>query len=334
MYKISVIVPIYNVEDFLEQSLDSLYSQTISDLQVILVNDGSIDRSEEICFAYKSTHPDTIVINQKNQGLSAARNAGTAIATGEYLFYLDSDDWLTPNALENLYEFAKKNDCEIVQGGYYYAYEDYLLNIFAKSTPEILSRQEAMSELINDRKIKNFAWGKLYKKEIVENHQFPVGKYFEDSYWQHITIDQCEHFGILPTPMYYYRQRTTSISGAFTVKIVDLLKGYEIRLPFVQEKYPEQIHEIVQKFWETGYSVQMSAQKSEDSMLRNTINAYWTEINIKYEGLFQKELADYLRYCLWQKHPSILPVYDWVYKIKEKISNVSDKIWKNEKVKI
>ena len=318
MYKISVVVPIYNVEDYLEQSLDSLYSQTMGDLQVILVNDGSTDRSGEICTAYKKFHPDTIVINQKNQGLSAARNAGTAIATGEYLFYLDSDDWLTSEALENLYEFAKKNNCEIVQGGYYYAYEDHLLNIITKSTPEILSRQEAMAELINDRRVKNFAWGKLYKKDIAENHQFPVGKYFEDFYWQHITIDQCKRVGILPTPMYYYRQRTASISGAFTVKIVDLLRGYEIRLPFVQEKYPELFHEIVKRFWETGYSVQRSARKSGDSSLRNTINVYWIEINKKYEKLFQKELADYYRYYLWQKYPFMLPIYDLVYKIKGK----------------
>ena len=123
MKSISIIIPIYNVQDYLKKCLDSLYLQTRPDYEIILVNDGSTDNSLSICKEYKEKYPDTILIDKHNGGLSDARNTGVAVATGRYIYFLDSDDWLAPNAIRPLYDMAINKNCEVVQGGFLYAYE-------------------------------------------------------------------------------------------------------------------------------------------------------------------------------------------------------------------
>lgn len=214
--KISVIIPVYNVASFLPKCLDSVYAQDLDGVEVVLVNDGSTDDSLSICEYYKQRYPLTIVVNKENGGLSDARNVGTAVAHGDYIFYLDSDDWLAPNALTSLYDMAIKYDSDVVQGGFYYAYEDKLLRDTTESCLEyVMTRQQAMGELVRQEAIKNFAWGKLYRKSIVSRFAFPVGKFFEDSYWQHLVINEVNKYCILSTPLYYYRQRQSGISGGF-----------------------------------------------------------------------------------------------------------------------
>ena len=124
---LSVIIPVYNVHKYLSYCLDSLYAQVDGTVEVVLVNDGSTDESLNICRKYADACSNTIIIDKENGGLSDARNVGTNTATGDYIYYLDSDDWLAPNAIRTLYDYAIENDCEIVQGGFYYAYDDYLL---------------------------------------------------------------------------------------------------------------------------------------------------------------------------------------------------------------
>ena len=239
MTVLSIIIPVYNVQDYLSHCLDSLYKQMDDTVEVILVNDGSTDDSLNICQRYADIHSNTIIIDKENGGLSDARNAGTKAASGDYIYYLDSDDWLASNAIKTLLEYAIANDCEIVQGGFYYAYDDHLLydNKYKKSF--VLNRHEAMLELIKNDYVKNFAWGKLYRADIVKKHQFPKEKYYEDSYWQHLIVHECKRYGIVPTPLYYYRQRSSGISGEFSLKNLDLLYGYEERLEFVHKHYPE-----------------------------------------------------------------------------------------------
>ena len=119
--KVSVIVPIYNVEKYLKQSLHSLKHQTLKDIEVILVNDGSTDHSQEIAEKYVKSTPTFKLINKPNGGLSSARNAGMDIACGEYLAFVDSDDWVAFDMMEKLYDNAKKYDSDMVLSGFYRA---------------------------------------------------------------------------------------------------------------------------------------------------------------------------------------------------------------------
>mgnify|MGYP003468868641 CR=1 FL=1 len=116
--RVSVIIPVYNGEKYLKEAIDSALNQTYDNIEIIVVNDGSTDDSLSICEYYKQRYPLTIVVNKENGGLSDARNVGTAVAHGDYIFYLDSDDWLAPNALTSLYDMAIKYDSDVVQGGF------------------------------------------------------------------------------------------------------------------------------------------------------------------------------------------------------------------------
>lgn len=314
MKSISIIIPIYNVQDYLKKCLDSLYQQIRPDYEVILVNDGSTDNSLSICKEYKEKYPDTILIDKRNGGLSDARNAGVAVATGRYFYFLDSDDWLAPNAIRPLYDMAINKNCEVVQGGFLYAYEKecYLDDRYVKIEQGsfVLSKEEAMRELIRNNYVKNFAWGKLYRADIVKRHSFPNGVYFEDSYWQHLIMDEVSHYGVLPKPLYYYRQREDGISGTFSLKNMDLLRGNEIRLGFIQEKYPSLTNEMAVSFWKNFYNNYQIAKKGTDKEVRRIFHDEWERINIKYEKLFRKALRKNICYRLYNDMPGLLGIYN------------------------
>lgn len=239
---VSVIIPVYDVEEFLPHCLDSVLSQTYKNIEILVVDDGANDKSGDICDEYEKKDSRIKVIHQENEGLSSARNKGLQISKGEWVFFIDSDDRIDSDTLNQAYEFAKKNNCDIVQVNHYYEYEDYLLYRKASKKEKkniVLNRHSTMKELIINDRIKNFAWGKLYKSELVKDCLFPVGKYYEDSFWQHLIFDKIERYGIIDNPLYYYRQREGSISSVCSEKQQDLVEGYNNRLQFVKENYPE-----------------------------------------------------------------------------------------------
>lgn len=313
MKTISIIIPIYNVQDYLPRCLDTVFAQESKNLEVILVNDGSTDQSVEICKDYQKRHPDVIIVNKKNGGLSDARNVGTSYATGEYIYYLDSDDWLAPAALETLYDFAKANSCEVVQGGFYYAYEKQLLlderYVKADATPFVLSREGAMRELIQNNYVKNFAWGKLYRTDIARKYPFPKGKFFEDSFWQHRIIHECKRYGVVPTPLYYYRQREGGISGVFSLRNMDLLIGNEERLGFMHKHYPDLELPMAAMLWKLCYQFNMIAQRSSDSEVKSQFANHLKTVEERYQPLLHRALRGNMAYLLSRKAPSLLPFY-------------------------
>lgn len=320
MIQLSIIIPIYNVSNYLKRCLDSVYSQIEDNWEVILVDDGSTDDSGEICEESKSKYPQTIVIHKENGGLSDARNAGIKIAKGNYIYFLDSDDWLVSNAISILLNFAINNNCEIVQGGFYYAYDDYLLydnrKIGISQTPFILNRKNAMIELIKNEYIKNFAWGKLYKCSLVKKYLFPKGKYFEDSYWQHLIVNETNNYGIIPTPLYYYRQRESSISGQFNIKSLDLLKGYEERLNFVSNNYPQLTNLMAKQLWNISLSMLLTSKKSD---YYTHYNEYWRYLNREYREVLSDAFNNNVKYRLGRKFTEILKLYNFVNRVKNRL---------------
>ena len=253
---ISVVVPIYNVSQYLSQCIDSILTQSYQDLEIILVNDGSTDECPLLCDEYKGKDSRVRVVHKKNRGLSDARNAGLRIAKGEWIYFVDSDDWLDSNAIQKLYQFAVENKCDVVQGGLYYAYHDHLLYRKAGKKEQkrtVLERNDAMRELIINDRVKNFAWGKLYKADLIRDLPFPVGKYYEDSFWQHFVIDRVGQYGIIDEPLYFYRQRSDSISGMPSNRLNDLLEGNRERMNFIHEKYPS-LYPLMKRKYDNLYS--------------------------------------------------------------------------------
>lgn len=255
---ISVIIPIYNVVQYLSQCMDSVLTQSYQDLEIIMVDDGSTDECPKLCDEYEAKDSRVRVIHKKNGGLSGARNAGMKVATGEWIYFVDSDDWAAHGAIEKLYQFAVENRCDVVQGGLYYAYHDHLLYRKANKKEQkhtILGRHDAMRDLIINDRVKNFAWGKLYRTDLIKDIDFPVGKYFEDSFWQHLVMDRVERYGIVDEPLYYYRQREDSISGQPSNRLADLLEGNRARLDFIREKYTDLLPLLQKKYSELYYQI-------------------------------------------------------------------------------
>lgn len=320
MIQLSIIIPIYNVSNYLKRCLDSVYSQIEDNWEVILVDDGSTDDSGEICEESKSKYPQTIVIHKENGGLSDARNVGIEIASGEYIYFLDSDDWLDPNAISTLLNFAIISNCEIVQGGFYYTYDDYLLydnrKISIDQTHFILNRKDAMTELIKNEYIKNFAWGKLYKSSLVKKYLFPKGKYFEDSYWQHLIVNEINNYGVIPTPLYYYRQRESSISGQFNIKSLDLLKGYEDRLNFISNYYPQLVDLMAIQLWNISANMLLASKGTEYNAM---FIDYWEYLNDEYKEYFKKAFNNNIKYLLGRKCLVILDICNFYHRVYNRL---------------
>lgn len=238
MALISVIIPIYNVEAYLIKCVESVLNQTYENLEIILVNDGSTDKSGLICNEFAKKEDRVSVFHKINGGLSDARNFGTNLANGDYIFYLDSDDYLSLECLETLYNTIQVHNAEIAQTNFYYDYPEYILyDNSLNGMDKVFSRDDAMKLLLEQEIIKNFAWGKLIRSDIAKQHLFPKGKYFEDTFWKFKIIHECSKYVVLAKPMLFYLQRPTSISGSFSLKNLDQLEGEVQRLDFLYRYY-------------------------------------------------------------------------------------------------
>lgn len=235
---VSIVIPIYNVENYLSQCVDSVVAQTYPNLDIVLVDDGSTDSSSAICDDYANKYNNITVIHKVNGGISDTRNVGIEKSKGEYILFVDGDDWVHKDYVRQLIDFALNNDCEIVQGNFYYAYESRELKQSYTSNDFCLGKTEVLNGLLESKIIHNFVWGKLFKSSLIKEIKFPVNKLFEDAFWTYQVIDRCNNYGIVSTPLYYYRQRESSLTGRFSYKNFDLIEAYIARAEYYQKHYP------------------------------------------------------------------------------------------------
>lgn len=179
---VSIVIPIFNVEKYLERCIESVINQTYKNLDIILVDDGSPDNCPKICDEYKKKDKRIKVIHKKNGGLSDARNCGMKIIKGDYLFFLDSDDYIPENAIEILLNIAIKNSSDIVVGKYLEFSNDNILKKNKDDEYEVenFDCKTSLQEMMYMHKIANSACGKIYKKSLFENIEYPKGKLMED----------------------------------------------------------------------------------------------------------------------------------------------------------
>ena len=217
---ISVIVPIYKVEQYLDRCVESLIHQTYQNLEIILVDDGSPDQCPAMCDAWAKKDSRIKVIHKKNGGLSDARNAGMEIASGQYMGFVDSDDWVEPDMYRFLYQHMQDTTSDIVSGGVRYVWE----NGFPSRTmtysgePLTFTRQEAMASLINETALVVPVWNKLYSREVIGYIRFPVGKINEDEFWSWQIIARANRISSVPDVFYNYLQRGGSIMSQQLLK--------------------------------------------------------------------------------------------------------------------
>lgn len=256
---ISVIVPVYNVQDYLPQCLDSISNQTYGNIEVIIVNDGSTDESGAIAKAYCDKDDRFTYIAQKNQGLSAARNTGIDNAKGEYLAFVDSDDWLGEDYLEKLYNAIIMQNSDMAVCGF--VVEDGSDSTSSKNfdTSMLYSKEAAMKCLSNifqkEDLLMVVAWNKLYRKELFKNIRYPVGKIHEDEFIAHRLIDASENIIAVDDALYHYRVRDNSITSGQTAQKLnhlDILEAQRDRVECCDKcMYNSVFVNIVYSFFET-----------------------------------------------------------------------------------
>ena len=234
---ITVIVPVYKVEDYLHKCVDSILQQTYSNLEIILVDDGSPDTCGSICDEYEKMDSRIITIHQKNGGLSAARNTGLRMAKGTYVTFVDSDDWIEADMVELLYSTLIAHDTKMSVLGHN---EEKLLPDKAWGIVQVLQTAEALAILLQDSYIKSFVWGKLYALSIFDKENFPSGKIYEDVYIMHRLFIQCNSIAFLNECKYHYTQRSDSITGQVTLRLeIHMFYALHSRMQDLVSCYPE-----------------------------------------------------------------------------------------------
>lgn len=237
---ISVIVPVYKVESYLDTCISSIAGQTYQNLEIILVDDGSPDKCPKMCDAWAEKDSRIKVIHKENGGLSDARNAGMAVAAGELIGFVDSDDWISPDMYELLSRHIVNEQSDIAVCGVEMCWDDGTPSKpLTKAGNCVLDNQEAMRAIIQESWLKQPVWYKLYKTELVRDISFPVGKYHEDVFWSYQAIARAKRVSIFDTPCYHYRQRAASIMGNnYSLKRLDSLEAKCLRLSFVRSSFP------------------------------------------------------------------------------------------------
>jgi glycosyltransferase involved in cell wall biosynthesis len=236
-FRVSVIVPVYNVAPYLERCIDSICHQSYADLEIIIVDDGSTDGSSQICDRLAKSDDRISVIHQANGGLSAARNSGIESATGEFLTFVDSDDWIHPQFVETLLAIAIDKDCELVMCNFKRCKNRSVIEP-SSSPAQVFTRDEAIPRMLRGEWIS--AWAKLYRRSLFDGFRFPVGRNNEDYAILLFIFERCNQIGYTPDALYFYFIRTGSITRS---KLNDhsfdeFFNGQEV-WHYCQDNYPQ-----------------------------------------------------------------------------------------------
>lgn len=235
---VDIIIPVYNVSLYLRKCVESVLRQTYKDIHIILVDDGSTDGSSLICEEYAQNNNVTI-IHQQNGGLSAARNAGLRYSEGDYVMFIDSDDWIEPNAVEELILALKRYSADVACCRFFFEYES-MSKSTSLQTGEIkcYNQEEALKEVLAKRTIGYAAWGKLYKRELFDSVKFPVGKIHEDIPVTPKIFLLSNVIITLDKALFHYRQQEGSLSRGIYKKSHSDLYEFSVDNRYIVDIYP------------------------------------------------------------------------------------------------
>ena len=236
---ISIIIPIYKVEKYVAECLKSVQSQDYKNLEIICIDDGSPDKSGAIVAKLQKSDPRITILTQSNQGLSAARNAGLRVARGEYVMFMDSDDYLEPNVISKLHALALETKSDLVVGSYYEFTEGKKPHSLLSGATTPLTQEEALRRLLREEGFMIAVWGKLYRRSLFRGIEFPVGHIHEDVGTTYKLFLKATRIAYLSLHTYAYRLLPNSITHApFTLQRMDLIAYTDEMCAAIAEKYP------------------------------------------------------------------------------------------------
>lgn len=243
--KVSVIVPVYNVENYLEKCLNSLISQTLLDIEIIVINDGSTDSSGKIAKQYAENYTKIRAFDKVNGGLSDARNYGIDKATGEYIAFVDSDDYVEPQMMQKLWDLATKHNAEIVICNLQKVDENGKLTQKLTQIPHFDEEIDLMSQFSVFSDISYFACNKLFHRKLFVNSRFKKGIHFEDIELIPQLLLKCTKIAKTDAFLYHYLERSNSISKTHTKKGLDILNAIKsVEKAFDKSNYQHKIKEL------------------------------------------------------------------------------------------
>lgn len=259
--EISIIVPVYNVENYLRECLDSIILQDFPDWECILVDDGSTDNSGRICDQYVARDSRFVVIHQPNGGLSSARNVGLKRAKGRFLSFIDSDDWVAPDFLSTLRGLLLDYKADISQINYISVDKGKQKpNASAVETTTILEGEKILIELLRDKMLPSYVWMKMYRREVATT-EFPVGVTFEDIVTMTHWFNNAHRVVLSPKDCYYYRYRGSSIMHSnYSQHQLDYFNNVMVRINLVRRFKPHAFSN--QQLWKYSAVAALNAAKS------------------------------------------------------------------------
>lgn len=242
MEKVSIVVPVYNVEDYLKYCVDSLINQSYKNIEIILVDDGSTDDSGRICEEYAQEDDRVRVLHIENGGLSNARNTGVNVASAEWVIFIDSDDYYDRRTVEYLVQLQKKYAVDLVATSVIEV-RDFQSDDFIGSLTDIdslkLDRYTALKEMFYGNIVGTHPGGKLYKKEILMKFPFPKGMIYEDLAVSFEHIGACNEIAVGYINLYkYYRRPGSIVNSSYSDKFLDFYKAIELNREYVERDYP------------------------------------------------------------------------------------------------
>lgn len=242
--KISIIVPIYNVEMYLDKCISSLINQTYKNLEIILVNDGSNDNCIEICKKWSEIDSRIVVVNKENGGLSDARNFGLNIATGDLIGFVDSDDYISIFFYEKLIKIMEESNSDIVECGVKNFKENEEISDSNEECINLkyFTTKEAMKNLLIGKVLSVTVWNKLYKKSVINDLRFRLGKTNEDDFFTYLVFDNANKIASIDNEMYYYLYRENSImNSGYKLNRLDEVEAKYERYKYIEKYYNDMI---------------------------------------------------------------------------------------------
>lgn len=310
---ISIIIPVYNVEKLLPRCINSLINQTYNNIEIILIDDGSTDNSLEICEEFSKRDSRIVIVKKQNGGQASARNIGLTYATGDYIAFVDSDDFVSENMYETLYKIIKKHDVDIVSCGHELVTEDtFFITDGNKNEVVILDEKKIFLELAKDKILRTYVWDKLYKREMFNGVFFPEGYVFEDVRAITEVLCKASRVAITEQKLYGYTVRNGSTMTIRNAKrFRDEIIAYRYQLKVLSsrnsecEKYIEpKIAEIIRYYIETLPSI-----RDEDeliSLMKSYYKKHFRQLVIKSRRNLKNKISIvvcmlsptvYLRFC-------------------------------------
>ena len=242
MPKISVIIPVYKTEKYLEKCLNSILEQTFRDFEVLLVDDGSPDECAAMCDRYKKVDARVKVFHKENGGLSSARNYGIGKSAGEYLTFVDSDDYVAPEFLEVLYNKIESGRADMAVCGIYDVYASKINKQWEKEEEFDCTGEEIFGYILEGRMVSGSSCAKLYRRNIFENARFPEGMLYEDAYFLSEAVRWIKNASVTTRSLYYYVHREGSITTTpFKPRDMDVIRAYRHNLRVIHKYFPKLI---------------------------------------------------------------------------------------------